>query len=197
MQEFLAEIGTITVGILIALGLEAGVGAWHDRELVDQARANLRQELADNRSGLVAALASERSAIGGLTRLAEYDRPRLGGEAGDEPDIAINVEFKEMRTAAWESTIATQALTHMAYKDARALALAYSGSRTFNSLQEEARKPWIEMSATFGGALKNMSNGQLRDAQKAAILNRTYAATILATGQDLLKAYDRALKQID
>lgn len=196
-QEFLAEIGTITVGILIALGLEAGVGAWHDRKLVDQARTNVRQELTANRSGLVAVLGSERNAIGGLARLVEHDGPRQSGGSGDEPNIAINIEFREMRTAAWESTVATQALTHMPYQDAQAFALAYSGSRTFNGLQEEARKPWIEMSASFGGALKDMSEGQFRDAQRAAILNRTYATTILATGQDLLKIYDRALKHLD
>lgn len=105
LREFLVEIGTITVGILIALGLEAVVGAWHDRELVDQARANLRQELSDNRSGLVETLESDRKAISGLTRLAGYSRGRSDSKNTNESNIAINLEFREMRTAAWESTV--------------------------------------------------------------------------------------------
>lgn len=197
LREFLVEISTITVGILIALSLEAGVEAWHHRELVEQARANLRRELEDNRKGLAKALTTERSAVAGLGRMNDYAKSRLSGGRPGEPMIALHVDFAEMRTAAWESTVATQALSHMPYEDAQVFALAYSASRTFNGLQQEARKPYIEMAATLDGDPGAMTDEQLRETQRAVALNRMYAATALATGQDLLKVYDRALQRLD
>lgn len=197
VREFLIEISTITVGILIALSLEAGVEAWHHHELVEQARANLRKELEDNRDGLMKSLATERSAVAGLNRMSAYLRSRSAGDKAAGEDIAINVDFTEMRTAAWESTVATQALAHMPYEEAQALALAYSASRTFNGLQQEARKPYIEMAATLGDDPSSMSQEQVRDTQRAIGLNRMYATTTVKTGQDLLKVYDRALEKLD
>jgi hypothetical protein len=197
VREFLIEISTITVGILIALSLEAGVEAWHHHELVEQARANLRKELEDNRDGLMKSLATERSAVAGLNRMSAYLRSRSVGDKAAGEDIAINVDFTEMRTAAWESTVATQALAHMPYEEAQALALAYSASRTFNGLQQEARKPYIEMAATLGDDPSSMSQEQVRDTQRAIGLNRMYATTTVKTGQDLLKVYDRALEKLD
>lgn len=197
LREFLVEIGTITAGILIALGLEAGVEAWHHQELVEQASTNLRRELQDNRKNLAKSLATERSAVEGLGKMSEYANSRISGGGSAEPKIAINVDFAEMRTAAWESTVATQALSYMPYEDAQALALAYSGSRTFNGLQQEARKPYIEMAATISGKPEAMNNEQLREVQRTVTMNRMYATTALATGQELLKVYDRALERLD
>jgi hypothetical protein len=45
-REFFIELGTIVVGILIALGLEQMVEGLHDRSRVAQARENIRSEIA-------------------------------------------------------------------------------------------------------------------------------------------------------
>lgn len=197
VREFLAEISTITVGILIALSLEAGVEALHHQELVEQARANLRRELEDNRNGLEKALATERSAVAGLNRMSAFLQSESAGEKAAGENIAINIDFTEMRTAAWESTVATQALAHMPYDEAQALALAYSASRTFNGLQQEARKPYVEMAATMADDPTSMSKEQVAETQRAIRLNRMYATTTVQTGEDLLKVYDRALEKLD
>jgi hypothetical protein len=47
-KEFFIELGTIVVGILIALGLEQMVEGLHDRSRVAQARENIRSEIAAN-----------------------------------------------------------------------------------------------------------------------------------------------------
>jgi hypothetical protein len=197
LREFLVEISTITVGILIALSLEAGVEAWHHHELVEQARANIRRELEDNRNGLAKSLATERIALQGLNRMSDLVRTTLAGKKPESANFDINIVFIEMRTAAWESTVATQALTHMPYEEAQALALAYSASRTFNGLQQEARKPYIEMAGTLGEDPASMSKEELREAQRAVGINRMYVTAASATGQDLLEVYDRALERLD
>ena len=43
--DFFLHLFTITIGLLIALGLEAAVDRHHQHELREQAEANLRTEL--------------------------------------------------------------------------------------------------------------------------------------------------------
>ncbi|HEY8004225.1 MAG TPA: hypothetical protein VIE16_08355, partial [Phenylobacterium sp.] len=45
LREFLKEIGTIVIGVLIALGAEAVVENLHERRLSDEAREAIRDEL--------------------------------------------------------------------------------------------------------------------------------------------------------
>lgn len=47
-REFLVEIGTITCGILIALGLEQGIEALHERHIAEEARKAIRAEVSEN-----------------------------------------------------------------------------------------------------------------------------------------------------
>jgi len=47
-KEFFIELGTIVIGILIALGLEQAVEALHDRSRAEQARENIHSEIADD-----------------------------------------------------------------------------------------------------------------------------------------------------
>jgi len=60
-RAFFIQLITITIGLLIALGLEGLVEWAHHRELVHQARATMRQEFENNHRLLSANVASIRS----------------------------------------------------------------------------------------------------------------------------------------
>ena len=47
-KEFFIELGTIVLGILIALGLEQSIEALHERQLAQDSEAAIRAELSDN-----------------------------------------------------------------------------------------------------------------------------------------------------
>lgn len=148
VREFLIEIGTITVGILIALGLEAAVETWRNRELVDRVRIDLRQELRTNRDTLAGAVAQDRAVAPQLNALVRYGRARLHGERVPLPsDLNVTMTFIPMSTSAWESAVATQALVHMPYEEAHALTRVYAGTRVYNDYQEQASKQWFELDA--------------------------------------------------
>lgn len=81
---------------------------YHPTKRLD--RADLRQELNDNRKTLVEALADQRQAAAGLNRVAAYNKGRLAGRPASLPDsLTLKNASSTMSTAAWESTVATQA----------------------------------------------------------------------------------------
>src|ERR1700721_4830355 len=49
-REFFLHLVTITIGLFIALTLQAGVESLHHRHLVREARENLRREIQINRN---------------------------------------------------------------------------------------------------------------------------------------------------
>jgi len=195
IREFLIEIGTITVGILIALALEAALEGLRNHDLVEHARADLKYELTANREALQRTVAQEKVAAAALDTLARYGADRLAGKPARSPvDVTLDVSFKPMNTAAWESTQATQALVHMPYSEAQALARAYAGSGIFNGFESDAIRHWYELAALPDMA--SLSNADLKAALHEIRLNQAYTASIVQSGSGLIGLYDKALAEL-
>jgi hypothetical protein len=194
-REFLTEIGTITVGILIALSLEAAVEEFRNHELVEHARADLRFELSANRKALQDTIAEEKAAAPALDALARYGTDRLAGKPARLPaNLTFFVNFQPMNTAAWESTQATQALVHMPYAEAQILSHAYAGTRIFDAFETDAIRHWYELNTLDD--MTTLSDADLKPALHQIRLNQAYAASVVSSGSGLLKLYDKALDQL-
>ena len=197
LREFLIEIGTIVIGILIALGLETMLEASHERRLVDHARADLRQELTRNREALVGTTAQQRVAIGVLDIYARYGKDRVAGRTAKLPaDMDMSIDFRPMSSAGWEATVATQALAHMPYGEAQDLARAYSGSRVYNEYQADAIRRWYEFSA-LPDDLTPLSSADMKAWLYQFQVNRAYESALLVIGEHLIKIYDKALADLN
>ncbi|HSC17001.1 MAG TPA: hypothetical protein VLI71_17860, partial [Gammaproteobacteria bacterium] len=66
LGEWLFQLTTITIGVLIALSFDALLKWNGDRKLVNEARANIALEIADNRRDLDAHLATYEQRIARL-----------------------------------------------------------------------------------------------------------------------------------
>ena len=74
IKEFLVHILAISIGLLIALGLEASVEWAHHRRLVREARENISQEIGDNQRNLAReldALPGEKKEMYAFLKLTE------------------------------------------------------------------------------------------------------------------------------
>ncbi len=113
----------MTIGLFIALSLEGLVEYAHHKELVQQARENIRREIEDNHKAAQADLAhlkdNEAKVRAGLSTL-HYMREHP--EAHNQ-SISFTMDFSELSDAAWRTARDTGALGYMPYDEVQ----RYSG----------------------------------------------------------------------
>jgi hypothetical protein len=124
--EWLFQLTTITIGVLIALSFDA-VLKWNaDRKLVDEALATIALEVTDNRNELEQHLATfdER-----MTRLDVVFKLLAEADAGAElsvKEINFYFAFPSLNDAAWQSAERTGAVGLLEYTEVQRLAQLYS-----------------------------------------------------------------------
>lgn len=113
VREFLAEIGVIVVGVLIALGLEQAIESLHGRHRVEQAEVLLRLEARAD-----ASFATQYEILRPCAD-AYLDRLQSDLLKHDAADLVRLYEFGApirsagWKVAAWESAVASQIGDHM------------------------------------------------------------------------------------
>src|SRR5262249_29146267 len=112
-RDFLKEVGIIVVGVLIALGAEQLVQAWHWRHETSAARDALGREAADTRSA-----ALQRSQLQPCVerRLKEIAAIFAAHAAGNPIQVHRSIGRPVSyygRTDTWRVEIASQSLSHM------------------------------------------------------------------------------------
>jgi hypothetical protein len=141
-REFLVEIGTIICGILIALGLEQAVEAFHWRHEVEQQREALRREARAN-LGAVAYRVSETACLEGRLNEMEAlfgDQVRHVQQHGKlrAPHPPFDVES----TGSWDIAVSGQALAHMPLSEKLAFSNAFDAYKAFNQLRNAEDAIW-------------------------------------------------------
>jgi hypothetical protein len=191
--EWLFQLATITLGVLIALSFDALLEWRANRALVAEARATIAREIAENRADLEANLATyeERSTKLGasLKLLDELD-------AGVEPtvheyEIVWNPPL--LARAGWESAERTGALALMDYAEVERLAGLYS----IQQLVEDSTGTALSASARALAALSVTDDPYLlppaaREEARVRVLEvRAILFMYDQIGRRLLEAYDR------
>ncbi len=132
VRDFLLHLLTITVGLLIALGLEGLVEKVHNRHLLHTAEADLRVEIRENRKSL-----AEDEQHLNLTEqhieaaLDILDAVRAHKSNGG--DITPHWEWDDVQSTAWDTAHNTGAIALMPYDSAQAYALIYGQQEAVNA----------------------------------------------------------------
>ncbi len=119
-RDFFIHLATITIGLLIALGLEGCVEWMHHRHLVQEAEASLHREIENNSTVLVEAVANlqkEQKDLGHdvevLKEIIKTKKPPTKG------NMAISVTFQGFESVSWKTAESTGAFAYMPYPLAR------------------------------------------------------------------------------
>jgi len=178
-REFLKEVGTIVLGVCIALAAEQAVEWWHWRGEVANARAVIATEMAQNLVGAVMRLRTQgciEHRLDALTDILDA-ASRSGqlpavGEIGQPP-------ARQWRSGAWQSLVAAETATHFPRPQLAALGSLYQLVARMEGMAQLNLQAWSELYPMIGPGrrLDPASEADLRKAlSMARAVNRNYAS---------------------
>ena len=116
-RDILIHLGIVTVGLLIALSLEALVENAHHRHLVREARENIRQEIQLNHQATQDDINRVQSTIDGIRKNIDTIH-RLQSDPKDFKGTLTNtMSFDSLNDAAWRTARDTGAMSFMPYDE--------------------------------------------------------------------------------
>jgi hypothetical protein len=137
-RDFFIHIGTIAIGLLIALALEAGVEVLHHRHIVRESRENIRREMETN----LAELTDDTRYIQADHANMEQNLERLrllrsNPHALDHGTMHFTFSWQDMKSSAWHSARDTGALPYMPTEEVEDDADVYSDQEIVNKQATE------------------------------------------------------------
>jgi hypothetical protein len=193
LKDFFYHLGIVTLGILIALGLEQIVEAHHRAKIGRSSVDGFRRELIDNRervNEILASLPKSRAQI--EAQIAKVNA--LGDTAAkaavpiDYPDL----HFLLMSSAAWDTAIAVQALYYIPAEDAKRFSRAYGAFEVFMSEERTGVAAWQDL-RRFGQDAGILTPGQRRDFIEQLHRYESYTYVVEMIGQGTLQDCEHAL----
>ena len=194
-RDFFIHIATITIGLLIALALEAGAEALHNRHVVREARENIRRELISNRNEIRkddAYIQTDENNMRQniLTARALRDHPDLMKSGHNHFDFTFS--WSGPSTSAWHSARDTGALALMPVTEVQSYAESYDQQQI---VEDQAIKVFTSQSdATVPLLLENIDDPHvtLRPEEAAALLeNAALLASRLQTLHQLVHSLEK------
>lgn len=137
-RDFIIHLLTITVGLLIALGLENAVEGLHHRHQRKEAETSLRQEIQNNRDHLVKILEKSTGTRSNMFRALEYLQDRRDGRPGDASGITFAFSEGPLESTGWKTTLATGTVSFMKASDVQKYAAAYQEQQLFEDAEGRA-----------------------------------------------------------
>jgi len=147
VRDFLLQIFTITCGIVIALLLESEVINRHEARLARETRADFVAELEENAAKVREVRAMSDAHEKWLDNAADWAEALRKHQTRGKLVPPGAVIFPSLRNAAWETSLATQAVRLLTFEETRALATAYNHQAVLNDMVVRAREQWLGLSA--------------------------------------------------
>jgi hypothetical protein len=143
-KDFLLHLLTITIGLFIALTLEAAVEAMHHRHLVREARANLQAEMVENRKLYAINVLKLQLNRNQLAHDIEQLRELRDGRKLDNADLSWTWDWNSYRDAAWKTAHESGAVSYMDSESISTYSTVYAQQDYVNAtavaiLNEESR----------------------------------------------------------
>jgi hypothetical protein len=124
-QDFFLQLLMITIGLFIALTLQAGVESLHHRHLVSEARENLRREMQINRNHYVENVQNLENNRRQLAHDIDLLRDLRSGKPIEKSALAWGWDWNGYIDATWKTARDTGAVSHMSFDLINAYAEIY------------------------------------------------------------------------
>jgi hypothetical protein len=173
VKDFLLHLLTITVGLLIAVGIEGCVELHREHRLVNEARTTLRDEIEDNSKVMESAVEDVKKQQGViqknmdvLTRIQVNPKD----QEKDGPNIDATFSNKTLKETAWKTAQATGALGYMPYAEAQKYADIYLAQDAFQASQDKIVEDEAQLLGVIGKT--NFGHGAATREQASLMMER-------------------------
>jgi len=181
-REFLKEIGTIVIGVLIALAGEQAVEALHGMHQASAGEAVLKEAFVREVTNAALREAQEACVTQRLRTLSSI--VQRGTETGRLPPIGVigHPSFTPWTVGAWEALVADQTVSHLPRDKAIAYTAIVQQTRYLSGLSDREEDQWSLLDSMVGSGrrLSDVEAQQLRITLAAAsdsnlLMSRTSA----------------------
>jgi hypothetical protein len=198
MRDFFLHLLTITIGLLIALGLEASVEALHHRHQRIEAEATIRRELEENRRKVDAAGHGIESELKGMIVILNYLEARQQGKPGDLTGATLSFSEGPLQDAAWRTAASTGVLSYMDYSTAEKYAKAYKEQDLYETMQQQALDDYLQLGSfipeSFDPAKDTVTQEQVDSALPVVRKTIAHLRGMGDVGLGVRSAYQQALR---
>ncbi|MDP9049331.1 MAG: hypothetical protein M3O31_01200 [Acidobacteriota bacterium] len=192
VRDFMLHLLTITVGLLIALGLEASVEALHHRHQRQEAEQKIREEIRTNESSLIAGapyVLAERKVL--LQALQDLEGFAVDKNRQDLGKLKFVFSEQEIPDAAWRAASSTGVLEYLPYDEVESFSDAYREQALLQVMEQRALEDYLELTPQL--------DHEPTKEDVPAIISSTRKALghlngILAAGSGTLNSYKVVLK---
>jgi hypothetical protein len=142
--DFLKEVGTIVLGVLIALAADQAVDAWNWHQEVEIVEDSLNDELSDSLFAAqerIKIADCQHRALDALDDLADRSQGTL---------VLRNTPVSRNRvwgTAAWDAAVASGVIAHMPHDTRNSYAELFSFVRIFQNMNLRQQELWASINA--------------------------------------------------
>jgi hypothetical protein len=149
-KDFAIHIVIVTIGILIALGLEGIRETIYVHRVVRDARENFRVELEGNRSNLDKELRNDSTTLAQIDQIVA-DLPSLRKDPAQFTQRVAELKPSGyfFSSSRWESALSTGALGHMSVDEVNRYAEVNFLVHTYTGLESRASVDWDQLEAFF------------------------------------------------
>jgi hypothetical protein len=131
-KDFAIHLAIVTIGLFIALMLEAGVEYVHHRHVVAEARANIRTELKNNHESAQKDIGYLSQNLKNVANNIQTLR-RLETEQKLHGSLQNTMSFSSLDDAAWRTARDTGALAYMPYEEVQRYSDIYADQQEVNT----------------------------------------------------------------
>lgn len=163
-RQFAIHLAIVSIGLLIALGLEAVVEWNHHRLLVREARENIEQEISENQAQLarnLQAVRADQARMSANLKLLIALRDTHAMPEGGK--LEYSLEWSALTDTAWKTARDTGALGHMRYAEVQCYAGIYGQQELVNARAVDLFRDQVRSiaPALAGGSPQAMTGAEL------------------------------------
>jgi len=142
-RDFLIHLLTITAGLLIALGLEAGVEAFHHRHQRIEAETMIRDEIKLNGEKIERGEPQFKEELDGMNSVLQGLELMAQGKPATLEEKAFVFHQGPMQDAAWRTAASTGALSYMDYAEVERFSEAYKEQDQLDAMEKQTLEDYL------------------------------------------------------